>query len=286
LPSAGSCGPIPNDCNANGTPDACELSGQDCNANGLLDACEPDCQPNGVPDDCDIAGGFSQDCNLDAVPDECQSPPAVMVSAVSRKLNPSGPGGVCDQSLLPARTSEPHVGGITEVRIGYNVPPGSPCPAPLAVSLEQSSCAAPALVPYSGAATMTCAPSGSDLVCLFAPGLENARTYRITVTWATVTAMVELRGLIGDVNSDGFVNATDRSVVVGAWTGGGFSCPTDVNRDGSTNATDRSIVVGAWTGLGGWTCPTDVDNNGSTNATDRSITVGAWTGGPGANCAP
>jgi len=28
------------------------------------------------------------------------------------------------------------------------------------------------------------------------------------------------RGLIGDVNSDGRVNANDRSIVVGAWTGG------------------------------------------------------------------
>ena len=59
---------------------------------------------------------------------------------------------------------------------------------------------------------------------------------------------IEVRGLVGDVNSDGPVNATDRSVVVGAWTGGGFSCSTDVNGDAATNATDRSIVVGAWTG--------------------------------------
>jgi hypothetical protein len=50
------------------------------------------------------------------------------------------------------------------------------------------------------------------------------------------------------VNSDGQVNATDRSVVVGAWTGGGSTCATDLNGDATTNATDRSMVVGAWTG--------------------------------------
>ena len=54
--------------------------------------------------------------------------------------------------------------------------------------------------------------------------------------------------LLGDANGDGQVNATDRSLVVGAWTGAGFTCATDLNSDAVTNATDRSMVVGAWTG--------------------------------------
>jgi len=59
------------------------------------------------------------------------------------------------------------------------------------------------------------------------------------------------RKLLGDVNApafgDGLANATDRSTVVGAWSGSGFSCSTDLNNDGVTNATDRSIMVGSWT---------------------------------------
>ena len=50
------------------------------------------------------------------------------------------------------------------------------------------------------------------------------------------------------VKDDGLTNSTDRSFVVGAWTGSGFSCVTDVSNDGFTNSTDRSMVVGAWTG--------------------------------------
>jgi hypothetical protein len=81
--------------------------------------------------------------------------------------------------------------------------------------------------------------------------LENVRTYRLTIG-SDVTSIpgqtVEVRGLVGDVNDSGTVNATDRSVVVGAWTGPGFSCQTDLNGSTTTNATDRSVVVGAWTG--------------------------------------
>jgi hypothetical protein len=98
---------------------------------------------------------------------------------------------------------------------------------------------------------MTPSIAGNELVLSFAPGLENARTYRVTVG-ADVTSIsgqfVEITGLLGDLNGDGLVNGTDRSILVGAWTGGGFSCETDVNSDGSSNATDRSVIVGAWTG--------------------------------------
>ena len=143
---------------------------------------------------------------------------------------------------------EPHQGGITEVRITFDVAPGGPGASP--VSLEQATCASPTYAAYSGGSAISAAVAGNELVLTFTPGLENARTYQITIgTELTSIAdqFVEISGLIGDVNSDGAVNATDRSVLVGAWTGGGFTCTSDVNRDGATNATDRSIVVGAWT---------------------------------------
>jgi hypothetical protein len=56
--------------------------------------------------------------------------------------------------------------------------------------------------------------------------------------------------LAGDANSDGRVNATDRSFVVAVWTASNYSANTDLDTNGRTNATDRSIVIGAWTGTG------------------------------------
>jgi hypothetical protein len=63
------------DCNGNDVPDDCDLSGGtsgDCNNNSIPDECEADCNNNGVADECDVAGGTSEDCQPDGVPDECQ----------------------------------------------------------------------------------------------------------------------------------------------------------------------------------------------------------------------
>ena len=64
------------DCNANGTPDVCEIASgaaSDCNSNGIPDECEADCNGNGTPDDCDIASGSSLDTNNNGTPDECET---------------------------------------------------------------------------------------------------------------------------------------------------------------------------------------------------------------------
>jgi hypothetical protein len=127
--------------------------------------------------------------------------------------------------------------------------PGGPGANP--VTIEQATCAAPGYVPYSGASTSSATIAGNALVLTITPGLENARTYRISLN-GEVTSIpgqfAEVRGLLGDVNGDGFANATDRSVVVGVWTSGSpFGCATDLDGNGATNATDRSIVVGSWT---------------------------------------
>ena len=166
-------------------------------------------------------------------------PAPTLVSAVSRKN--------CDLPIVlsgPTRTSDSRQGGISQVCFSFD----DAAPSASLTVEEDATCPSPASYgPYSGAAVATCSPSGNDLCCAFSPALENARAYRITLPSGAGTAQVELRGLLGDVNSDGLVNATDRSTVVGAWTGAGFTCPTDVSDDGFTNATDRSVVVGAWT---------------------------------------
>ena len=169
------------------------------------------------------------------------APTASIVSAVSRHG--------CDLALIPGVVSEPRQLGVSEVRISFDIPPGAPGPGSIAV--EQATCSTPVFAPYSGASLPAASRFGNDVAITFQPALENAATYRIALG-PPITSIggqhVELRALIGDVNGDGLANATDRSVVVGVWTGSGFDCRTDLDGDGLTNALDRSIVVGAWTG--------------------------------------
>ena len=63
---------------------------EDCNDDGTGDACDPaavDCNGNLVPDDCDIAEGTSADDNANGVPDECEK------TSCPTDISPSGAGG-------------------------------------------------------------------------------------------------------------------------------------------------------------------------------------------------
>jgi hypothetical protein len=276
------------DCNENGIPDACDMDpvlpayhqfgctppgGQtpcsdygcawsfysrpgggsfDCNTNGTPDECEMDCNTNGVEDSCDITQGTSEDLNLDGVPDECLRP-GHLHAAVLRKANSSGPEGVCDVPIELDHpydafiTTESRQGGITQLVLTYSRPP---IPGPLTLREDATCPSPPDYEPYAGASQVDCVRAGNVLTCTFTPGLENARTYRVSVpVSSTLAQFFEVRALVGDVNGDGFVNAVDRSVVVGTWTSPSpFSCATDVDSSGATNAVDRAMVVGAWTG--------------------------------------
>ena len=118
------------------------------------------------------------------------------------------------------------------------------------MTIEESTCAAPAFAPYSGASTSSATVTGNELLLNFSPGLENARTYRITLGPEVTTIAgqaVEVRGLVADVTSDGQVNGADRTAIISVWTGAGFSCATDVTNSGQTNGADRTAVISAWT---------------------------------------
>jgi hypothetical protein len=49
----------------------------------------------------------------------------------------------------------------------------------------------------------------------------------------------------GDLDGDGAINATDLSVLLGAW-GSCAGCAADISGDGSVDAADLSILLGAW----------------------------------------
>jgi hypothetical protein len=183
------------------------------------------------------------------------APAATVTGAVLRKPNTAGPGGVCDLPIdivvgAPI-SSEPRTGGVTEVRIAFDVAPGDGGGDPVAIEEAVNCGAAPSYGPYTGAAAATASVEGNELVLAFAPALENARTYRITPGPAVTSVagqFVELRALLGDVDGSGRANATDRSLVVAAWTSpANFTCDTDLDSSGRTNSIDRSSVVAGWT---------------------------------------
>lgn len=206
---------------------------------------EVDYNLDGVTDASDRAALIAEwtpDCDADGTPDECEIPAATVVSAVTRKN--------CDLALIPGVKSEPRQGGISEVRVSFDVP--LVCPVGTPITLDQKSCPAPGTyASYSGSSVASTNIAGSELVLSFSPSLENLRTYRINIGSAVTSIAgqyVEIRGLVGDVNSSGTVNGGDQSAVVGVWTGSGFTCATDITNNGVTNGGDKSVVVGAWTG--------------------------------------
>jgi hypothetical protein len=50
--------------------------------------------------------------------------------------------------------------------------------------------------------------------------------------------------VLGDLNGDSLVNATDLAALLAAW---GLTGPSDLNGDGTTNATDMAIILANWT---------------------------------------
>ena len=149
-------------------------------------------------------------------------------------------------------TSEPRQGGITELRIAFDMAPGAPGASPVTLEEDASCPSPPTYTPYTGSSVVGASVAGNELVLTVAPALENARTYRITLgteVSSIAGQTLEIRGLLGDVDSSGSVNAVDRSMIVGVWTSPSHYSPaTDLDRSGATNAVDRSMAVGAWTG--------------------------------------
>jgi|GEM_PF-3455835 len=138
------------DCNADGIPDAAQLTLGDCNANQILDVCDidssdpdgdqvvwGDCNADGVPDDCQA------DCNFNGVPDDCDLDPADPDGDefVSQDCNDNSVPDECEQrvTLVQTETISPpdDITGLTFA-------------ASLAATDEKLIVGAPALDPQSG----------------------------------------------------------------------------------------------------------------------------------------
>jgi hypothetical protein len=105
---------------------------------------------------------------------------------------------------------------------------------------------------------------------------ENANAWvfkQFTInTFVTPTATMRLRFLARDVNPGSVVEAGVDDVRVGGYT---CTAPVlgDLNGDSLVNATDLAALLAAW----GLTGPSDLNGDGTTNATDMAIILANWT---------
>ncbi len=191
-------------------------------------------------------------------------PDATIVSAVSRKWH--GLEGLASYkgaqdielnilninagSESAGLTSEPRMGGVSQLRITFDQPVGAP--SHNFAHVEYKYCNND-WAPYNGVVEGNA--EGNTLVLNFGnPGLtqagHNVYQYRVWMD-SDVTNIpgqfVEFTALYGDTSNDGILNLTDRSVVVGVWTSStGFSPRTDIDLSGETGESDRQAVVDEW----------------------------------------
>ncbi len=93
-------------------------------------------------------------------------------------------------------------------------------------------------------------PSGSDLcwepenhriVCDYVFPVGGNETVTKAINWSVD---LRLEKQIADINSDGWVDASDQGILMGDW--GTDNPRSDLNRDGTVNGTDLGILFGQW----------------------------------------
>lgn len=68
---------------------------------------------------------------------------------------------------------------------------------------------------------------------------------------AVVFESLEYSELVGDLDGDGTVGATDLALLLGAWGPSSSGSPADLNGDGEVGPQDLAILLGAWSFVGG-----------------------------------
>jgi hypothetical protein len=104
------------DCNENGQPDSCDVSGgqdTDTDGDGTPDSCQDDCNNNGLPDSYEIAQGLSEDCDDDGLPNECEDGYSV---GDTGNMGPVGSGQPVQGVLLGQTAASTEVMVRVEVR--------------------------------------------------------------------------------------------------------------------------------------------------------------------------
>ena len=88
-------------------------------------------------------------------------------------------------------------------------------------------------------------PTATVRVRFVARDLDAGSVVEAGVDDFKITNVDCIPDIVGDLNGDGSVNASDLSSLLNAWGGAG---PADLNGDGHVDATDLAILMNAWTG--------------------------------------
>ncbi len=302
-----SLGLTPADCNANGVPDTCDISGggsgdcdidgipdecqSDCDGDGLPDACEADCNANGVPDDCDLAGGTSEDCNANGIPDECDGsetvtgahvfdPPANLqpASMFVHEIEISEPGTLADVDVtidIDYRIGDLIIRLVHEgVTVTLVDRPGHP-----STPLGNGQLGYRIVLDDEGAGPNieTIGNFGSP----FEP-IESPPSYRPHESLSAFDGLTRAGVWRLEVETVGFsplhamlawsVRATDTGVPVPP-----CRCAEDIDGDGTVGFGDLVSLLSAWGAC--VDCPADVDGSGVVDFTDLTAVLAAFGGG-------
>jgi len=184
--------------------------------------------------DCDTNGGVFQGTGSVCEFTQCATPVPNLTGVVSK-------GTSCNLTIPLAGTgTEPRSFAASTYRQIFTF---SGPPTVNVIPVKKATTAAPTPV-ADGSVTCTIVGNALDCSRVYAP----PATYTFDLTGISAgNEQIKIRMLIGDANADGVTNGTDRTTVIGVWTGAGFSCATDLNQDNVTNATDRTTVIGSWT---------------------------------------
>ena len=228
---------------------------EDCNTNGTHDACETDCNTNGRPDDCDITGGTSLDSDTNGIPDECQSPEMVFVSSMAEHTGVAVDLGIAVDLYPGVPNVEPRqqaVSGLAlpYIRVEFNKPLSSTVngvdvtPAGFGQTTATANLAAGdsyvVLITLSGAVT--------DQSCFTfdLAGLQAADGSAVGDSYEDTDFCICY--IEGDSTGSGAVDALDQQYVQGK---SGLSVQlddnrrADLNRSGVIDTTDESVATAA-----------------------------------------
>ncbi|MCO6438447.1 MAG: hypothetical protein J5J06_15260 [Phycisphaerae bacterium] len=254
---------MPDDCNANGVPDAIDIQiNGDCNNNGEPDDCDiangwADCQPDGIPDRCQIAVGSpapggpffctencKTDANDDGVPDECVVTPCSIVSAL-----PAGCAIDAGQPHALDSAAPPQGWSSVEITFDGSCDASTLTTGSFTIATQPGPASAPTITNVSGV--------GNVATLTFSAPIP-------TNQWTCVTHSgtdVCFGYLPGDVDGNRTASETDVTALIASLDG---TTPrpdyaTDINRSGAPTVADITRLIdvlnggntyNAWKGQG------------------------------------
>jgi hypothetical protein len=180
----------------------------------------------------EICTEFAESQPTLALYDDCTEPLDALVCSASPSAGCAlGPSVRIDHAVLAGRSyliriagkGGLPIGGVLEIENSAVCGSGGPC-------LEQH-----------------LSPGCDDAECCVA--VCNLDPYCCTNSWDNYCvqgAASSCANAPGDINNDGAVNASDLSLLLGAW--GSSGGPADLDGDGTVGAADLALLLGGWTG--------------------------------------